>query len=97
MNIKSKLASALLATLLLAACGGGMSGTYKGAIGSLTFDGSKAHLDAGMTTMTMDYSVDGDTILLHEPKVGGVEASIKLTRNADGSLTTPWGRMKPQQ
>jgi hypothetical protein len=37
----------------------------------------------------MKYSTDGDKIVLHSP-----EGNLVLTRNADGSIDTPWGTMK---
>lgn len=92
MNIKNKLASALLATLMLAACGGGMSGTYgdAGANFTITFSGSTVDLDMGLAgTHEMKYSVDGNKIVLKTP-----QGNLVLTRNADGSISTPWGRMK---
>ena len=79
----------VLVTTLLAACGGGISGTYQGGMGSLTFDGGKADLKAMGNTIEMDYSTDGDKILLKSP-----QGDLVITRNADGSLDTPWGTMK---
>ena len=91
MNISRKTRKTLivLVTTLLAACGGGLSGTYEGDMGSLTFDGSKADLKTFSSTIEMDYSVDGDKILLKSP-----QGNLVVTRNADGSLDTPWGPMK---
>ncbi|CAM5248879.1 hypothetical protein [Rhodanobacter lindaniclasticus] len=80
---------AVLAAALLAACGGGLSGTYEGEAGTLTFDGSKVDLKTMASTVEMDYSTDGDKILLKMP-----QGSVVLTRNADGSIDTPWGPMK---
>lgn len=88
MNISRKILTVLI-TVLLAACGGGLSGTYEGEAGSLTFDGGKADIKTAFSTVEMDYSVDGDKILLKSP-----QGSLVLTRNTDGSIDTPWGPMK---
>lgn len=79
----------ILAIALLAACGGGLSGTYEGEAGSLTFDGGKADLKTAFSTIETDYSIDGDKIVLKAP-----QGNLVLTRNADGSIDTPWGPMK---
>lgn len=42
-------------------------------------------------TIEMPYSTGGDKILLKLP-----QGNLVLTRNKDGSLTTPWGTMKPR-
>lgn len=88
MNTSKKILIVLLVALL-AACGGGMSGTYEGGMGSLTFNGGKADLNAIGNTFEMDYSTDGDKIVLKTP-----QGNVVVTRNADGSLDTPWGTMK---
>lgn len=92
MNIQHKLASILLATLLLAACGGGASGTYVDSSGStaMTLSSGTAQLDLGPSAkMQMKYSVDGDKIVLHS-----VQGDLVLTRHPDGTLETPWGTWK---
>lgn len=92
MNVKAKLASALLTTLLLASCGGGMSGTYVDSSGqpAMTFSSGKAEIDLGAGGIQeMKYSVDGNKIVLHSP-----EGDLVLTRQSDGSLVTPWGTWK---
>lgn len=88
MNTQTKILT-VICTVLLAACGGGLSGSYEGEAGSLTFDGGKADIKTAFSTVETDYSVDGDKILLKSP-----QGSLVLTRNADGSITTPWGPMK---
>jgi hypothetical protein len=90
MNLHRKLLAPLLATLLLAACGGRMSGTYEGGMGSIKFQSGKAYATLGPgITMELKYSTDGDKILLHSQ-----QGNLVLTRNADGSIDTPWGTMK---
>lgn len=88
MNTPRKILMALCIALL-AACGGGLSGTYEGGMGALTFDAGKADLKALGNTIEMDYSTDGDKIVLKTP-----QGNLVVTRNADGSLDTPWGTMK---
>lgn len=90
MNIRIAFLAPLLATLLLAACGGGMSGTYEGGMGSIKFASGKAYATLGPgITMELKYSTDGDKILLHSQ-----QGDLVLTRNPDGSIDTPWGTMK---
>jgi hypothetical protein len=69
-----------------------MSGTYEGRLGSITFHSSKADLTMMGNTVEMGYTTDGDKVVLH-PTAG---MALVLTRNHDGSLTTPWGTMKPK-
>lgn len=91
MNTKGKLASMLLASLLLAACGGGMSGTYTESHGiiSLTFHSDKVDVTSFTgVTKELGYKTDGDKVVLKSP-----EGNLVLTRNKDGSLATPWGTM----
>jgi hypothetical protein len=94
MNITAKVASALLITLLLAACGGGISGTYTGkqSLATITFSSGKADIKVMGATIEMNYSVDGDKVKLLGP--GG--SNMVLTRNKDGSLDTPWGHLEPR-
>jgi hypothetical protein len=89
MNIRTRLLAPLLATLILAACGGGMSGTWEGGMGSIRFESGKAYATLLGSTREMKYSTDGDKVVLHSS-----EGDLVLTRNADGSIDTPWGRMK---
>lgn len=91
MNGKRKLLSTVFATALLAACGGGgLSGTYNGGMGSITFSGSHADVKVMGNTREIPYSVDGNKVVLHAASAG----NLVLTRNPDGSLTTPWGIMR---
>ncbi len=81
----------LLAAVLLAACsGGGLSGTYAGGIGSITFASGKADVKLMGATREMSYRVDGNKVVLH----AATGADIVLTRGDDGSLDTPWGHMR---
>lgn len=89
MKTHGKTLSILLVTLLLAACGGGMSGTYEGGMGSISFASGKADASLMGNTIEMNYTTDGDKIVLESP-----QGNLVLTRNPDGSLDTPWGTMK---
>jgi hypothetical protein len=92
MNIRIKFLAPLAIALLLAACSGGISGTYVDSQGNpaMKFSSGKAYLDLGPAgTHEMDYSVDGDKIVLHSP-----QGNLVLTREPDGSLDTPWGTWK---
>lgn len=94
MNIRTRLLAPVLATLLLAACGGGMSGTYEGEMGmvTLTFHGNKVDATVLHGTQQLTYSTDGDKVLLHSP-----QGNLVITRNKDGSLNTPWGTLKKKR
>lgn len=94
MNIKTRIASALLATLLFAACSGGLNGSYEGGMATISFAAGKADISLMGNTIETDFSVDGNKIKLHAPGGG---PDVVLTRNADGSLDTPWGTMKKKQ
>ncbi|MGH8190908.1 MAG: hypothetical protein ACREP2_05625 [Rhodanobacteraceae bacterium] len=89
MNTKGKLAPMLLASLLLAACGGGINGTYEGGMGSIKFESGKADITLMGQTRETKFDTDGDKVVLHSP-----EGNLVLTHNKDGSLDTPWGTMK---
>lgn len=80
---------AIACTVLLAACGGGLSGTYEGGFGSLTFASGKVDARLMGNTIEMPYTTDGDKIVLQSP-----QGNLVLTRKSDGSLDTPWGTMK---
>lgn len=92
MNIRTALLAPLLATLLLAACGGA-DGTYLDANGdvALTLSSGTAQLEAGPARMQLSYSVDGNKIKLHSPGGG---PDMVLTLHSDGTLVTPWGTWK---
>jgi len=89
MNMHARLLAPLLATLLLIACSDGMGGTYEGSLGTIKFESGKAYTTLMTMTLEMDYSIDGNKIVLHSP-----QGDLVLTRNADGSIDTPWGQMK---
>ena len=90
MNMRGKTITILLAGLLLAACSGsGVNGTYVGGLGSMTFDSGKVDAKLMGTTIEMNYTTDGDKVILHSP-----QGNLVLTRNKDGSLQTPWGTMR---
>lgn len=88
MNIRTAWPTPLLATLLLAACGGGLSGTYAGTGGfsSITFSSSTAELKVGPVSQHVKYTVAGDKVEL-QTNIGNLE----MTRRPDGTLETPWG------
>ncbi len=93
MNIKSKLAFALLGTLLLAACGsgGGISGTYMSPDHAATYTFANDKLTITSTANPdrkkhYSYSVDGNKITIQTPM-----GSLPATLNTDGSLTVMGG------
>ena len=93
MNMHCKYLSILLAGLLVAACsGGGISGTYEGGFGSLTFDSGKVDARLMGATIEMKYTTDGNKVVLQSP-----QGNLVLTRNKDGSLQTPWGIMRKRK
>lgn len=89
MDMHGRWLAPALAALLLAACSGGISGTYEGGLGTIRFESGKAYATLMRASREMDYRVDGDKIVLRSP-----EGDLVLTRDADGSLDTPWGKMK---
>jgi hypothetical protein len=91
MNIRIRLLGPLLAVLALAACSGGMSGTYAENDSALKvkFESSgKAYVTGlgSMETKEATYKVDGDKIIVDGP--GG---HLQLTRNKDGTLHVQYG------
>ncbi|HET7563294.1 MAG TPA: hypothetical protein VFJ87_13030 [Rhodanobacteraceae bacterium] len=88
MNIRIRVLAPLLATLLLAACGGAdISGTYAKTDSALTikFEKGKAFVTGltSMETIAGTYKVDGDKISVDGP---GGHPHLVLTRNKDGTL-----------
>lgn len=87
------LTAGLIGTLCLAvACGSGntLEGTYHHTAGgamALDFKGSKVTMTFAGESETHDYKVDGDKIIIINPKEGNLE----LTRNSDGSLNSRIG------
>lgn len=90
MNVRIRIASLLLGTLLLAACGGGLSGTYSDPMGvsSYTFQpNGKLEVNAMGATVEMHYELDGNKI-----KVGIKDGPVQvMTLNPDGSISGPMG------
>jgi len=91
MGIHARHCAAVLVALLLAACGSSISGTYAGDMGTIKFESGKAYATLLNATRELNYSTDGNKVVLQSP-----EGNLVLTRNADGSLDTPWGKMKKQ-
>ncbi len=91
MNIKGKLASAVLATLLLAACGGsGLDGTYAGpdSYYSYTFQpNGTVQVNGFGKTLEKHYELDGKTIKIG-PRDGPKQV---MTLRDDGSISGPRG------
>ena len=80
--------------LLLAACGGGMQGTYEDAMGlsKLRFDrdGSVVQSAAlGGVEVRLRYEVDDDRVRLSHPDIDG--AALVRTRMDDNTLSGPMG------
>lgn len=92
MYTKRKITSALLATLLLAACGGsGLSGTYAGSHGAMSYtfrSGGKVEMKAMGATRQMYYEVDGQTVKIG-PKEGGPMAPIGTLKGNTIVLNAP--------
>lgn len=89
MKIPARIASALFATLLLAACGGAdINGTYTESDSALTikFDHGKASitgLSDATDTNAATYTVSGDKIIVDGPDK---HPHLTFTRNRDGTL-----------
>lgn len=77
------------ACLVLIACG--LSGTYEAGNGaaSVTFKSGKAYLTMLGNTEAFDYEEKGNRILVHT-KMGDIE----FTKNSDGTLDGPGGKLK---
>jgi len=85
--------AAILAALLLAACGGGLKGTFEDEMGltRLTFrGGGKAVQSTPMTggEVPLRYEVDGNQIRLIHGEAG---MAMVLTRIDDDTLSGPMG------
>ena len=79
-------------SVAVSACGGGNSleGTYLPASGApmtLDFVDGKVKVNMLGEVQTLDYTVEGDTVTILNPEDG----NMVLTRNSDGSLTSPIG------
>lgn len=88
MKTHGKVLSTLLASLLLAACGGAdISGTYAKNDSALTikFDNGKAYVTglSSMQTTVGTYKLAGDKVTVDGP---GSNPYLTLTRNQDGTL-----------
>lgn len=82
------------ALVLLASCGGGLSGTFEDEMGmsSLTFHrGGKVVQSSSLAgvELEMAYEVDGDKVRLSHPEAAG--AALVLTRIDDDTLSGPMG------
>ena len=84
-----KLALVVLLSMLLSACGDGMTGTYTGGLAEdqvLTFHGNgKATQETAGMEVQLEYEVDGDKIKLHNPDLPGT--TLVLTRKDADTLT----------
>lgn len=90
MNVKTRLASAVFAALLLAACGSRLTGTYTDPMGiaSYTFQSNgKVEMNAMGTAMELKYEVHGNKVKFVLP---GGSAQV-LTIQPDGSISGPGG------
>src|SRR2546425_11173620 len=74
-------------------CGSKLEGTYVNATGqvAIEFKTGKAYLTMGVVTSPGEYEVKGDKIIIKENKDD--KEPIVLSRNGDGSIETPFGRM----
>jgi len=84
-----KLALVVLLSMLLSACGDGMTGTYTGGLAEdqvLTFHGNgKATQETAGMEVQLEYEVDGDRIKLRNPDQPGT--TLVLTRKDADTLT----------
>lgn len=93
MNIRTALLAPLVATLLLAGCGGGISGTYTDPMGisSYTFEpGGKVEMSAMGATVEMHYTVDGNKVKIGLTGDSNGPTQV-LTIQSDGSIAGPGG------
>lgn len=89
-----KIVTVLVMACLLAACGGGLRGTFEDEMGmtSLTFHGGGKVVQASELAgveLEMKYEIDGDRIRLTNPDAAG--AALVLTRIDDDTLSGPMG------
>jgi hypothetical protein len=78
-----------LAVLWLIACGPGLEGTYRDAMGVTQYrfkKNGKVYFSVMGVETELDYSVDGDRV-----KIGKPEGNLVLTLEEDGSLRGPMG------
>jgi len=85
---------AILTLIVVSIClvwiGCGFSGTWEAGSGaaSVTFKSGKAYMTMLGSTEAFDYDMKGDKIVVHT-KLGDIE----FTKNSDGSLDGPGGKM----
>lgn len=79
-----------LASVGVAGCGSKLNGTYENPNGimSVEFKSGKAYVTMMFGTVESDYEVKGDKIILHTGN-----QNLVLTRNGDGTLSGPMGKM----
>lgn len=96
MKTIAKIASASLATLLLAACGSGLNGTYTDSAGvtSITFEpNGKVDIGALGISEEVKYEVDGNKL-----KIGAKDGPMQIyTIEKDGSILNPLGMKLTKQ
>jgi len=87
------LTAAIACLSLSLGCGSKLEGTYVSATGmaAIELKSGKAYLTTGVVTQSGEYEVKGDKIIIKENKDD--REPIILTRNGDGSIDTPFGRM----
>ena len=79
----------LILTLLLAACGSNIEGTYSDKFGLVDYEfrsGGKVYMRTLGTETEMKYSVDGDKVTIELPQGGGNQV---FTRLENGHLQGP--------
>lgn len=89
-----KIVTIMVLACLLAACGGGLRGTFEDEMGmtSLTFHGGGKVVQASELAgveLEIQYEIDGDRIRLRSPDAAG--ATLVLTRIDDDTLSGPMG------
>lgn len=76
--------------LALAACGGGVKGTYSNESVSLDLQGGGKAVFAGQLDMKCTYTATDTEVTLS----CGEDGTVALTRNSDGSLQSPIGVLR---
>ena len=92
--MKRNVLIALVSAALLAACGGGLKGTFEDEMGmsTYTFQSGGKVLQASELAgveVEMEYEVDGDKVRITHPEAQG--ATLVLTRIDDDTLSGPMG------
>ena len=86
----------LFATVGIASCGSGVTGTYHDATGNVSLDlqsGGKAHISVMGEQHDLTYKVEGNKITLHDPADAQGD-EVVATLNSDGTLALAMWTLK---